>query len=131
VYSTDEAGLGHLEFNKAYERLRKGATWPEMYDELKAYAGSCDFCQRNNTSSQKTVCVLKRLEIPTVSSEHVSLDFITSMLETKAIHDAVMVIVDRLAKLVTFIRTRTYMDTVKTRSCFSIIGISGLVYRRK
>jgi Integrase zinc binding domain len=31
---------GHLGFNKAYERLRQGVTWPEMYSELKAYARS-------------------------------------------------------------------------------------------
>jgi Integrase zinc binding domain len=33
---------GHLGFNKAYERLRQGFTWPEMYSELKAYVRSCD-----------------------------------------------------------------------------------------
>jgi Integrase zinc binding domain len=33
----DALVAGHLGFNKAYERLRKGVTWPEMYSELKAY----------------------------------------------------------------------------------------------
>jgi Integrase zinc binding domain len=36
---------GHLGFNKAYERLREGVTWPEMYIELKVYVRSCDSCQ--------------------------------------------------------------------------------------
>jgi Integrase zinc binding domain len=27
---------GHLGFNKAYECLRQGVTWPEMYSDLKA-----------------------------------------------------------------------------------------------
>ena len=109
---------GHLGFNKAYERLRQGVTWPEMYSELKAYVRSCDSCQRNKTSNQKPIGLLKPLEIPTVRFEQVSMDFITSLPETKANHDAVMVIVDKLTKLVMFIPTRTDMDTVATAKMF-------------
>jgi RNase H-like domain found in reverse transcriptase/Integrase zinc binding domain len=52
---------GHLGFNKAYERLRQGVTWPEMYSELKEYVRSCDSCQRNKTSNQKPIGLLKPL----------------------------------------------------------------------
>jgi Integrase zinc binding domain len=106
---------GHLGFNKAYERLRQGVTWLEMYSELKAYVRSCDSCQRNKTSdNQKPIGLLKPLEIPTVRFEQVSMDFITSLPEIKSNHDAVIVIVDKLTKLVMFIPTRTEMDTVAT-----------------
>jgi RNase H-like domain found in reverse transcriptase/Integrase zinc binding domain len=109
---------GQLGFNKAYERLRQGVTWPEMYIELKAYVRSCDSCQRNKTSNQKPIGLLKPLEIPTVRFEQVSMDFITSLPETKANNDAVMVIVDKLTKLVMFIHTRADMDTVATAKMF-------------
>ena len=109
---------GHLGFNKAYERLRQGVTWPEMYSELKAYVRSCDSCQRNKTSNQKPIGLLKPLEIPTVRFEQVSMDFITSLPETKANHDAVMVTVDKLTKLVMFIPTRADMDTAATANMF-------------
>jgi hypothetical protein len=46
------------------------------------------------------------------------MDFITSLPETKANHDAVMVILDKLTKLVMFIPTRTDMDTVATAKMF-------------
>ena len=46
------------------------------------------------------------------------MDFITTLPETKANHDAVMVIVDKLTKLVMFIPTRTDMDTVTTAKLF-------------
>jgi hypothetical protein len=36
----DALVAAHLGFNKAYERLRQGVTWPEMYSELKAYVRS-------------------------------------------------------------------------------------------
>jgi Integrase zinc binding domain len=94
---------GHLGFNKAYERLRQGVPWPEMYSELKAYVQSCDPCQRNKTSNQKPIGQLKPLEIPTVRFEH---------------HDAVMVIADKLTKLARSIPTRTDMDTVTAAKMF-------------
>jgi Integrase zinc binding domain len=90
----DALVAGHLGFNKAYERLRQGVTWPEMYIELKP------------------------LEIPTERFEQVSMDFITTLPMTKENHDAVMVIVDKLTKLVMFIPTRTDMDTVETAKKF-------------
>jgi hypothetical protein len=114
----DALASGHLGFNKAYGRLIQGVTWPEMYSELKAYVRSCYSCQRNNTSNQKPIGLLKPLEIPTVRFEQVSMDFITALPETKASHDAVMVILDKLTKLVTLIPTRTDMDTVTTAKLF-------------
>jgi Integrase zinc binding domain len=114
----DALVAGHLGFNKAYERLRQGFTWPEMYSELKAYVRSCDSCQRNKTSNQKPIGLLKPLEIPTERFEQVSMDFIITLPVTKEKHDAVMVIVDKLTKLVMFIPTRTDMDTVETAKKF-------------
>jgi hypothetical protein len=114
----DALVAGHLGFNKAYERLRQGDTWPEMYSELKAYVRSCDSCRRNKTSNQKPIGLLKPLEIPTEWFEQVSMNFITTLPVTKANHDAVMVIVDKLTKLVMFIPTQTDMDTVETAKKF-------------
>jgi Integrase zinc binding domain len=109
---------GHLCFNKAYERMRKGVTWPEMYSELKAYVRSCDSCQRNKTSNQKPIGLLKPLEIPTERFEQLIMDFITTLPVTKENHDPVMVIMDKLTKLVMFIPTRTDMNTVETAKKF-------------
>jgi Integrase zinc binding domain len=101
-----------------YERLRQGITWPEMYSELKAYVRSCDSCQRNKTSNQKPIGLLKPLEIRTERFEQVSMDFSITLPVTKENHDVVMVIVDKLTKLVMFIPTRTDMDTVETAKKF-------------
>jgi hypothetical protein len=114
----DDLVAGHLGFNKAYERLRQGVTWPEMYSELKAYVRSCDSCQRNKTSNQKPIGQLKPLEILTERFEQVSMDFITTLPVTKENHDAVMVIVEKLTKLVMFIPTLTDVDTVETAKKF-------------
>jgi Integrase zinc binding domain len=109
---------GHLGFNKAYESLRQGVAWTEMYRELKGYVRSCDSWQRNKTSNQKHIGLLKPLEIPTERFEQVSMDFITTLPVTKENHDAVMVIVEKRTNLVMFIPTRTDMDTVETANKF-------------
>jgi hypothetical protein len=116
----DALVAGHLGLNKAYELLRQGVTWPEIYSELKlkAYVRSCDSCQMSKISNQKPIGLLKPLEIPTERFEQVSIDFITTLPVTKENHDAVMVIVDKLTKLVMFIPTRTDMDTVETAKKF-------------
>jgi Integrase zinc binding domain len=57
----DALVVGHLGFKKAYESLRQGVTWPEMDSELKTYVRSCDSCQRNKTSNQKPIGLLKPL----------------------------------------------------------------------
>jgi hypothetical protein len=59
-----------------------------------------------------------RKAIPTERFEQVSMDFITTLPVTKENHDAVMVIVDKLNKLVMFIPTRTDMDAVETAKKF-------------
>jgi hypothetical protein len=114
----DSIVSGHLGFNKAYERLRQGFTWPEMHKELKAYVRSCDSCQRNKSSSQKPIGLLQPLEVPTKRFEHVSMDFITTLPVTKGGFDAIMVIVDKLTKLVMFIPTKTDESAVGTAQLF-------------
>jgi hypothetical protein len=89
-----------------------------MCSELKAYVRSCNSCQRNKTSNQKPIGLLKPLEITTERFEQASMDFITTLPVTKENHDAVMVIVDKLTTLVMFIPTRTDMDTVETAKKF-------------
>jgi hypothetical protein len=73
---------------------------------------------KDKTSNKKLIGLLKPLEIPTERFERVSMDLITTLPETKANHDAVMVIVDKITKLVMFIPTRTDMDTVTTARLF-------------
>jgi hypothetical protein len=66
----------------------------------------------NKNSNHNLIGLLKPLEIPTERSEQMSMDSITTLPVAKYDHDAVMVIVDKLTKLVMFIPTRTEMDTI-------------------
>jgi hypothetical protein len=99
----DALFAGHLRFNKAYERLRKGVIWPEMHSELKSHVRSFDSCQRNKSSNKKPIGLLKPLEVPTVRFEQVSMNFVTCLHATKANHDEIVVIVDKLTKMVMFL----------------------------
>ena len=71
-----------------------------------AYCESGKLCLQSHplvpvSSAREPLCttgLLKPLEIPTERFEQVSMDFFTSLPETKANHDAVMVIVDKYTK---------------------------------
>jgi Integrase zinc binding domain len=91
--------VGYLGFSKAYERLRQGVTWPEIYSELKDFVRSCDSCQRNKTSNQKPIGLLNTLEIPTERFEQVIMEFITFLPVTNENHEAVVVFMDKLTNL--------------------------------
>jgi Integrase zinc binding domain/RNase H-like domain found in reverse transcriptase len=114
----DSVVSGHLGFNKAYERLRNAFSWPQMHSELKAYVRSCDSCQRNKSSNQKPIGLLQPFEVPEERFQHVSMDFITALPKTKNGFDAIMVIVDKLTKLVMFIPTTTEVDAVGAAKLF-------------
>jgi hypothetical protein len=60
---------------------------------------------RNKASNQKPMGLLQPLEVPTEKFQHVSMDFITSLPKTKSGYDAIMVVVDKLTKVMMFIPT--------------------------
>ena len=64
------------------------------------YVKTCDDCQRNKPSNQRTPRVLQPLEISHHRWERVSMDFITHLPKTKAGHDALLVVVDYLTKMI-------------------------------
>jgi hypothetical protein len=90
----------------------------ELDQGSPVYVRSCDSCQRNKTSNQNQIGLLKSLEIPTERFEQVNMDYIATFPVIKENHDAVMVILDQLIKLVVFISIRTDMDIVDTAKKF-------------
>jgi Integrase zinc binding domain len=93
---------GHLGFEKCYQDLSRSFTWPSMRRDVKEYVRSCDSCQRNKPLNQSPIGLLYPLEVPTRRLEQVTLDFVMELPRTSSGHDAILVIVDRLLKIVRF-----------------------------
>ena len=103
----DAAAAGHLGKDKTIEQVTRRCYWPRMYDEITRYVASCDSCQRNKPSNQSTPGLSLPLPIPDRPWQQVSLDLITQLPRSRRGHDAIVVFVDKLTKMVHYVPTTT------------------------
>ena len=78
-----------------------------MRREVQTYVEICLICQQAKYSCQKIAGLLKPLNIPEKPWTELSMDFITQLPKTKGGHDAIVVFVDRLTKMVCIASTVT------------------------
>jgi predicted aspartyl protease len=109
---------GHIGLEKTYECLSRNYYWPGMYRDTKKYVHTCMECQRIKSSNQKKAGLLQPLPIPKARWDQVTMDFIVQLPKTKAGHDAIYVIVDKLSKMAHFIPTHTTATAPDTAKLF-------------
>ncbi|KAJ9534125.1 hypothetical protein QJQ45_002118 [Haematococcus lacustris] len=98
---------GHLGRDKTYARLSRFYFWPRMAASVHDYVRTCLACQRNKSNTQRPIGLLQSLPVPQHRWEHVSLDLITQLPVTTSGHDAIVVFVDKLTKMIHAIPTTT------------------------
>ena len=96
---------GHKGLNATSRLIKRDYYWLRMDADIKCWIQECPDCQRNKSSSQRTAGLLQPLPVPARRWSDVSLDFITHLPKTRSGHTAILVVVDRLSKLVHFIPT--------------------------
>lgn len=113
----DSIVRGHPGSSKTLKFMQQKYYWPSMARDIRSYCATCEMCMRTKTSRSKAQGLLHPLEVPDGRWKHITMDFVTSLPETKPHrHNAVMVIVDRLTKRAHFIATKstaTAQDTAK------------------
>lgn len=90
---------GHLGTNKTHELVCRYFWWPGMGSTIRHFCRSCDACQRNKAASSAPYGLLQPLPIPEHPWQSVSMDLVTD-LPTCCGHDSILVVVDRLTKLI-------------------------------
>ena len=103
----DSITSGHRGVSRTREVISRSYWWPDLDADVAEYVGRCPECQRNKPSNHKPYGLLQPLPIPLKNWESVSLDLITQLPKTAKGHDAVIVFVDRLSKMVHFAATYT------------------------
>ena len=114
----DAAIAGHLGKEKTIEQLKRRFYWPGMDEEAAQYVLSCDACQRNKPSTHAPMGLLQPLPIPSRPWQQVSMDLITQLPRTAAGHDAIVVFVDKLTKMVHYVATSTSVTAPQLASIF-------------
>src|SRR6185312_15738015 len=91
---------GHLGVAKTTAALSRRFYWPRMHAEIRHYVTTCPQCQANKASSQLPAGLLQPLPIPSRPWEQVTMDLITQLPATTEGHNAIVVFVDKLTKMV-------------------------------
>ena len=102
----DSPYVGHVGVNKTTRLLSRYYWWLSMGDDVTQYVRECHSCQ-NKARQTKASGALQPLELPMKPWECISLDFITQLPIGSRGNDAVMVVVDKLTKMVHIIPTTT------------------------
>jgi len=86
------------------ELVTRNFWWPGITKEVKRYVEGCDACQRNKNHIEQPAGKLMPNSIPEKPWTHISADFITKLPLAQG-YDSILVVVDRLTKMVHFIPT--------------------------
>ena len=92
--------------------------WPTLHQDVASYVHTCEECQRNKASNQRSAGLLQPLEVPNQRWERVSMDFITHFPRTRAGYDSLLVIVDYITKMIILRSTHRTAMAVDTARLF-------------
>ena len=96
---------GHLGVEKTLAAVHRHYWWPGITAYVRQYVRSCSSCQYNKATNRVEPGQLRPLQIPDAPFSSVGMDFITGLPPTRSGHDAILVFVCRLTKMVHFVPT--------------------------
>ena len=114
----DVPTAGHLGKDKTLEQVKRRFYWPRMDSDVLQYVRTCDACQRNKPSQQATAGLLQPLPIPDHPWQQVTMDLITSLPKSRQGHDAIVVFVDKMSKMVHLVATKTEVTAPQLAEIF-------------
>ena len=119
---------GHLGTRRTKCLLKRRYWWPQCSVDVDRYVSQCDACARSKPSTQKAAGLLQPLPIPDQPWHTVSMDFMIALPETRNGFDAIMVVVDKLTKMVHFIPSHTDATAETTAKLFfnNVVKLHGL-----
>ena len=118
---------GHLGITKTQRLLERHYWWPNINFDIRQYIRTCDSCQRMKARSTQKAGTLMPLPIPDRNWDSVSMDLITSLPVTKRGNSAILVMVDRLSKMVHLAATTNSVNAVGIGDLFfdNVIRLHG------
>ena len=95
---------GHGGQQKIVELVTRNFWWPEVTKEVKRYVEGCNACQQNKNHTEQPADKLMSNSIPEKPQMHILADFIMKLPLAQG-YDLILVVVDKLTKIVHFIST--------------------------
>ena len=124
----DSRYAGHLGMKKTEELVQRDFFWPTLHHDVTSYVQTCEECQRNKASNQRSAGLLQPLEVPSQCWERVNMDFITHLPRTRAGYDSLLVIVDYITKMMISRPTHSTATAVDTAKLFmdAVVRLHGV-----
>jgi hypothetical protein len=117
---------GHGGQDKTFRQLKlSGVAWPGMRKDVASFVAACPHCQVNKPSNQKPAGLLQPLPIPVERWDTISMDLITDLPTTLSRHNAVVVFVDKLSKMVELVPCKKSIDAAG----FAELFVNAVVFR--
>lgn len=93
----------HPGATRMYHDLKKLFWWSGLKRDVAQFVYSCLICQKSKVEHQKPAGMMVSLDVPEWKWDSISMDFVTSLLNTPKENDAIWVIFDRLTKSAHFL----------------------------
>ena len=124
----DPPARGHPGAERLVQHLLRHYWWPGITKDVKNYVATCDACQHNKSKPVKPGGLLQPMPIPSGKWESVGMDFITGLPCSSTGHDSVLVVIDRLSKLVHLVPTTTTVTAAEVAKLFvqNVIRLHGV-----
>ena len=91
--------VGHFGRARTIERLSRHCVWIGLTKEVEDWCRSCGVCAANKSSNALPAGLLKPLPIPDSPWDSVGIDFVGPLPMSKEGHDYILVLIDRLTKM--------------------------------
>lgn len=114
----DSPYAGHQGVRKTLKLIARHYWWPSMAQDVERYVTTCHLCQKNKARNLRPAGLLHPLSLPHVPWHTVTMDFITQLPTTELNHDAILVVVDKLTKMVHLTPTTTRATAEQTAQLY-------------
>ena len=105
---------GHFGINKTRELIGRKYYWPSLRKDVKAYVKGCDVCLASKAVRHKPYGDLQALPVPIHRWKDLSINFVTGLPVSTdwkgESYDSILVIVDRLTKMVHYEPVKVTID---------------------
>ena len=102
--------VGHPGTYRMLELVKRTYWWPTIKTDVRRYVKGCDQCQSNKINCSPGHIPLNPLPIPEAPWQEISIDMIGPLPKSDN-HDAILVIVDRLTKMIHLIPSNTSLTS--------------------
>ena len=119
---------GHLGTGNTERNIASHYWWPNMQKDIIQYVKVCPICQRNRKPTHKTYGELQSLPVPRDTWISLSMDFVTGLPTTSRGNNSIMVVVDRMSKMVHLLATTQTVTAAQVAQLYQdrIFSLHGL-----